>query len=66
MPALQVAVDDAVVATVNTAGMAMVHLSITAMRTLQARATIDLGGLPAGPCSPAAPSAPGTSLYYLS
>lgn len=38
MPAFRIAVDDEVIATVDTAGMAVIDIRVTSMRTWQPRA----------------------------
>ena len=61
MPAFRITVDDAVIATVDTTGMAMIDVCLFSRRTWQERAMLDMAGLPAD----AVPGTP-ASLYFIS
>lgn len=60
MPAFRLAVDDRVVATVDTTGMAVIDIRVTSMRTWQPRATLEVAGLPVD-----APPDTRASIYFV-
>lgn len=60
MPAFRIAVDDEVIATVDTTGMAVIDIRVTSMRTWQPRATLEVAGLPVD-----APTDTRASIYFV-
>lgn len=60
MPAFRIGVDDRVIATVDTTGMAVIDICVTSMRTWQPRATIEVVGLPID-----APPDTHASIYFV-